>query len=96
MVDAISFTTILALLTLVNCYVFKPLVRWNNSVNDFKLKTLYLRVPAPFKRLFQNSFPNLLTGIIKFWIYSAPFCNCIWSMFVLINDVPIVAFACCL
>ncbi len=63
-------------------------------MNDSKLKTLYLHVPAAFKKLFKNSFSNLLTGIIKFWINSAPFVNCIWSMFVLINDVSIVAFTC--
>ncbi len=95
MADAISFTTIIALFTFFNCYVFKPLVTWNNSMNNSKLKTFYHRVPAAFNRLLKYSFPNLLTVIIKFWVNSAPFFNCIWSMFVRINDVPIVAFTCC-
>ncbi len=68
------------------------MVTWNNAVNDSKLKTLYLNIHSAFKRLFKNAFPDLLTGIIKFWIYSVPFFNCIWSMFVLIKDVPMVAF----
>ncbi len=80
MADVISFTTEVTLFTLFNRQDFKPLVTWNNSVNDFKLKTLYLCIPAAFKRLFKNSLPNLLTGIIKFWIYSAPFFNSLTSV----------------